>query len=210
MTCVQRARLPGQRHDEPLEERRAAHDGAQDQDERHLHRERQQHPEPAVVGVDHRSRRGAERQRGAGDHEQEDDRRRGRVGNQGAEVCANRLMRSAREGMDGTSKGSTGSGIRRSGPVRCPAPPRGAWTAPPRVGAARPEWRRHRLRSGSPRCRLVQAPGQSEAQSQTHEHWKSLSRAWQAHGTSRRSRVTPSGPRWSWWRSGFRPACPIF
>ena len=73
-------------NDEAAEERGAADHRAQHQDQRHLHRERQQHPEAAVGRVSNGGERVAERQGGGSDDQQQDDGRRRRVGDQGAEA----------------------------------------------------------------------------------------------------------------------------
>ena len=79
-----------------------------DQDE-HLHRDRRS--VARARGSRHRQspRRSAERQRGAGDHEQEDDRRRGRIGDQvthslrePAESVWSRIRRRRRSASSGT------------------------------------------------------------------------------------------------------------
>ncbi len=70
---------PGQSGHQVLEQGRRPQRGTEDQDQRHLHREREHHPEPPVIAVGHGSRGISERQGGAGHEEHHHDGRGHRI-----------------------------------------------------------------------------------------------------------------------------------
>src|SRR5262245_1145877 len=65
-----------------FEGRRRSQDQTQRQDQRHLHRECQQHPKPLVVGVDGRRHGIADRKRDDRNRDQQDDGSRDRIGHE--------------------------------------------------------------------------------------------------------------------------------